>query len=148
MAVKNYYPKKTNDVAVQRYSYQTADSTNIKNIITASSGQDNETRVYSILIQNKEASTRVVNFFVNDGTEDLYIGSSDAVAAIAGSLNGKLEMIDPVYSPLNRITTDEFGRPYLWLLPGEILKGSLSVAVTTNNYLVISCVTEKFTRSA
>jgi len=150
MAVKNNIPAQLHDSVNQNFRFTTAHSTSLQTLLTVSSGQDEETRIRSIVINNLEATTRIVYFYVNDGTDDVYIGSSGTVDAAVSPVNGKKEVVANLFTPLlDRCRANPEGTMMeLCLLPGEILKAKLNTAVGTNNYVFLSITGSKFDRNA
>lgn len=149
MATKNNIPSQLHDSVKQNFRFTTAHGTSLQTLHTVSSGQDSETYIRSILVNNLEASTREVHFYINDGTDDVFIGSSGTIAALVSPTNGKKEVVNGLLTPLlERVHVDVMGNPYLRLLPSDILKAKLNTAVTTNNNVFISMTGSKFLRSA
>jgi len=149
MAVKNLIPSQLHDTVGQAFGFTTAHTTSLQTLLTVSSGQDNETFISSIVINNLESTTRIIYFYVNDGTNDVYLGSSGTIAAAVSPVNGVVEVVAGLLTPLlNRVKIDCDGNPYLRLLPSEVLKAKLNTAVGTNNYVFMTITGRKFTRSA
>lgn len=147
MAVKNSIPSQLHNSVNQAFSFTTAMSTNLQDLITISSGEEKETRLKSILINNLEATTRILYFYVHDGTNSLFIGDSGTVAAAVSPVNGKKEVVAGLYTPLlERVRIDEKGNPELCLFPGEKLQAKLNTAVGTNNYILLSITGYNFER--
>lgn len=146
MATKNQYPSQLHDTVNQNFRFTTAHSTSIQTVMTIASGQENETHIHNMIINNKEATARTVLFFINDGTDDVYIGSSGAVPAAVGAAHGKIDVIQQTINLIDRVLVDLKGNKYLRLLPGDVLKALVSVAVTTNNNVFINITGSNFNR--
>lgn len=147
MAVKNSIPSQLHNSVNQNFRFTTAHSTNLQTVFTNPAGEEKETQIRSILINNLETSTRIVHFYINNGTDDFFIGSSNVVPIFVSPLNGRSEVIAGLTSPLlNRVLIDEKGNPFLRILPGEVLKARLSAAVTVNNNVIMSVTGSNFER--
>lgn len=148
MAVKNLFPKQQHDVTSTNFRFTTAHGTSLQTLLTVSSGQENEMRITSIIINNLEATSRVVYFYINDGTDDVYIGSSGTILEAVSPVNGRVDVVANRLTPLlDRVVVND-GVAELTLVPGEILKAKINTAVTSNNNVFINILRRNFARNA
>lgn len=148
MAVKNLFPKQQHDVTSTNFRFTTAHGTSLQTLLTVSSGQENEMRITSIIINNLEATSRVVYFYINDGTDDVYIGSSGTILGAVSPVNGRVDVVANRLTPLlDRVVVND-GVAELTLVPGEILKAKINTAVTSNNNVFINILRRNFARNA
>lgn len=147
MATKNTIPSQKHDAFRTNFRFTVAHGTTVQNLLTVATGQENETHVYSIVVNNRSAS-RVIHWFINDGVDDVYIGSSTIPANGTAPMLGFVDPINNRMAPdLQRVHFDEKQQPYLRLIPGDVLKASLSAAVGTNNDVFMSITGSRFSRS-
>ena len=120
------------------YLFQTADSTDIKDIVTA--GADGSI-ITSLTCRNEDGAAEVIRFYRWNGSASIPLGDLSVP-----DTSGELGLVDryDVLANLKGLKNDKDGNPIIQLGATEKLQASLVVQVSTNDFICLSYEQEDF----
>ena len=130
----------TQNIKLTATTIVNSDSTNKKTLFTAGA---NDSIVKSLHAISDDSAAKVINVYVNDGTNDNYIGA--VTVAITSGTTGAIAAVDLLNGTLfPNLPYDANGKRVLPLPAGYIVKVSVQAAMTSGKTMYVTCMAEDY----
>ena len=117
-----------------------ANGTNIVNVFTAGS---DDSIVKSLHAVSNDSAAKVVNIYVHDGLQDIYIGSTNV--PLSSGNTGAVASVDLISGTLfPSLPYDANGKRVLPLPAGYVVRANVQVAVTSGRSITIVAMAEDY----
>ena len=130
----------TQNIKLTATTIVNSDSTNKKTLFTAGA---NDSIVKSLHAVSDDSAAKVVQIYVNDGTNDNYIGAVNV--PITSGTTGAIAAVDLLNGTLfPNLPYDANGKRVLPLPAGYIVKVSVQAAMTSGKTMYVTCMAEDY----
>ena len=117
-----------------------ANGTNIVNVFTAGS---DDSVVKSLHAVSNDSAAKVINLYVHDGLQDIYIGSTNV--PLSSGNTGAVASVDLISGTLfPSLPYDANGKRVLPLPAGYVVRANVQVAMTAGRSMTIVAMAEDY----